>query len=63
MKGKKKKKKRKKITTLWTGFEPVRVEPIGFQVQLLNHSDTTAVWGVARAANVLAFFVRSRDVA
>ena len=27
---------------LRTGFEPVRVEPIGFQVQLLNRSDTAA---------------------
>ena len=25
-----------------TGFEPVRAEPIGFQVQRLNHSATTA---------------------
>ena len=32
-----------KFYTLWAGFEPARVEPIGFQVQLLNHSDTTAV--------------------
>ena len=24
------------------GFEPARVEPIGFQVQRLNHSATTA---------------------
>ena len=24
------------------GFEPTRVEPIGFQVQRLNHSATTA---------------------
>lgn len=27
---------------LRTGFEPVRVEPNGFQVHLLNHSDTAA---------------------
>ena len=26
--------------TTATGFEPVRAEPIGFQVQLLNLSDT-----------------------
>ena len=25
------------------GFEPTRVEPIGFQVQRLNHSATTAL--------------------
>ena len=25
------------------GFEPTRAEPIGFQVQRLNHSATTAV--------------------
>ena len=31
-----------KKNSLRTGFEPVRVEPIGFQVQLLNHSDTAA---------------------
>ena len=32
----------KKRTTLRTGLEPARAEPIGFQVQLLNHSDTAA---------------------
>ncbi len=26
----------------WTGFEPARGVPIGFQVQRLNHSATTA---------------------
>ena len=31
--------KKKKITTT-TGFEPARAEPNGFQVHLLNHSDT-----------------------
>ena len=25
------------------GFEPARAEPIGFQVQRLNHSATTAI--------------------
>ena len=35
--------------TLRTGFEPVRVEPIGFQVQLLNHSDTAADGRMGRA--------------
>ena len=29
--------------SLRTGLEPVRVEPNGFQVHLLNHSDTAAV--------------------
>ena len=28
---------------LWTGFEPVRGDPNGFQVHRLNHSATTAV--------------------
>ena len=32
-----------KFYALWAGLEPARVEPIGFQVQLLNHSETTAV--------------------
>ncbi|KAE9545271.1 hypothetical protein AGLY_000814 [Aphis glycines] len=32
----------KSFTALRTGFEPVRAEPIGFRVQLLNHSDTAA---------------------
>ena len=31
---------RQKLITTATGFEPVRAEPIGFQVQLLNLSDT-----------------------
>jgi hypothetical protein len=34
--------KLKKKFTLRTGFEPVRAEPNGFQVHLLNHSDTAA---------------------
>ncbi len=29
--------------SLWTGFEPARVDPNGFQVHRLNHSATTAV--------------------
>lgn len=36
------KKKSKKEASLRTGFEPVRVKPNGFQVHLLNHSDTAA---------------------
>ena len=35
------KKGRKKIT-LRAGFEPARGDPIGFQVQRLNHSAITA---------------------
>ena len=42
--GKKKKKRvaEKKIITLRAGFEPARGDPIGFQVQRLNHSAITA---------------------
>ena len=29
--------------TQLAGFEPTRAEPIGFQVQRLNHSATTAI--------------------
>ena len=32
----------KKIITLRAGFEPARGDPIGFQVQRLNHSAITA---------------------
>ena len=38
-------KKKKKKVTLRTGFEPVRGDPIGFQVQRLNHSAIAARWG------------------
>lgn len=34
---------KEKKNSLRTGFEPVRVEPNGFQVHLLNRSDTAAV--------------------
>ena len=37
-----KKKKRQKNITLRAGFEPARGDPIGFQVQRLNHSAITA---------------------
>ena len=30
------------------GFEPTRGDPIGFQVQRLNHSATTAYWTHSR---------------
>ena len=30
--------------SLWVGFEPTREDPIGFQVQRLNHSAITALW-------------------
>ena len=36
-----------------TGFEPVRGDPIGFRVQLLNHSDTTAGWREIRFSSHL----------
>ena len=35
--------KLEKISSQLAGFEPTRAEPIGFQVQRLNHSATTAV--------------------
>ena len=31
------------LLTTATGFEPVRAKPIGFQVQLLNLSDTLSL--------------------
>ena len=34
--------KLEKISSQLAGFEPTRAEPIGFQVQRLNHSATTA---------------------
>ena len=34
--------KKKKKGTHWAGFEPARAEPIGFRVQRLNHSATSA---------------------
>ena len=35
-------RKKKKKVTLRAGFEPARGDPIGFQVQRLNHSAITA---------------------
>ena len=35
--------KLEKLSSQLAGFEPTRAEPIGFQVQRLNHSATTAV--------------------
>ena len=35
--------KLEKISSQLAGFEPTRAEPIGFQVQRLNHSATTAM--------------------
>ena len=37
-----KKRERLKNITLRAGFEPARGDPIGFQVQRLNHSAITA---------------------
>ena len=34
---------KKKVIALRAGFEPARGDPIGFQVQRLNHSAITAV--------------------
>ena len=39
----KKDKKIEPLVSLRTGFEPVREDPIGFQVQRLNHSAIAAV--------------------
>ena len=33
-----------KMLSQLAGFEPTRAEPIGFQVQRLNHSATTALF-------------------
>ena len=35
--------KLEKLSSQLAGFEPTRAEPIGFQVQRLNHSATTAI--------------------
>ena len=35
-------------STQLAGFEPTRAEPIGFQVQRLNHSATTAIWNLSQ---------------
>ena len=44
----KKKKKIEPLVSLRTGFEPVREDPIGFQVQRLNHSAIAAVMNGGR---------------
>ena len=36
-------------SALPAGFEPTRGDPIGFQVQRLNHSATTAYWTHSRS--------------
>lgn len=41
--------------TLRTGFEPVRVEPNGFQVHLLNHSDTAAYTKLGEIVNYIEY--------
>ena len=41
-----------KMLSQLAGFEPTRAEPIGFQVQRLNHSATTAIL-VCQAKNWL----------
>ena len=42
MREEKKKREWQKNVTLRAGFEPARGDPIGFQVQRLNHSAITA---------------------
>merc|ERR1712120_22198 len=43
-----------KILSQLAGFEPTRAEPIGFQVQRLNHSATTA-------SNIFSLVVNTRS--
>lgn len=50
----KKTEKKKPRLSLRTGFEPVRGDPIGFQVQRLNHS-AIAACEVKRALNANLF--------
>ena len=42
VKREKREEEKKKKVTLRAGFEPARGDPIGFQVQRLNHSAITA---------------------
>ena len=44
---------RNKNRTTATGFEPARAKPIGFQNQLLNHSDTLSVQQCVLSISVL----------
>ena len=55
--GKKKDRKKKKIVkvSLRAGFEPARGDPIGFQVQRLNHSAITARRKDVRLLNICSF--------
>ena len=45
----------KKTYSLRAGFEPAREDPIGFQVQRLNHSAITAPEEFARLNGVRSF--------
>ena len=47
------KKKEKGKLSLRAGFEPAREDPIGFQVQRLNHSAITARDGLGEKFNYL----------
>jgi hypothetical protein len=49
---------RSKIFTQLAGFEPTRRNPIGFQVQRLNHSATTAHELGGRAYNFEASHIQ-----
>ena len=51
--------KRQKTFTQPAGFEPARGDPIGFQVQRLNHSATTAqLWQIVFPGKLLAYKCR-----
>lgn len=50
-----------KKNSLRTGFEPARAGPIGFQVQLLNHSDTAAVIKCLAKVGFSSLFLKFRS--
>ena len=56
-----KKRERQKNITLREGFEPARGDPIGFQVQCLNHSAITAYTQLHLIAESYRYSVREFD--
>ena len=52
---------KKKRVTLRAGFEPARGDPIGFQVQRLNHSAITAYTQLQLIAESYRYFVQELD--
>lgn len=51
----------KKKAPLRIGFEPMREKPIGFRVQLLNHSDTAAYATLTRNVTLFANYNIERN--